>query len=58
MLNYQRNWLKHLKNEDEFYNYRNAKFEASELINRAVRNYLWLTNKKTSEMDRYLSSDT
>jgi len=53
ILNFQKNWLKH-RIKDNFTNFSDPKFEANELIHRAVRNYLWLNNERSCIIDRYL----
>lgn len=53
ILNFQRNWLKH-RNKENFTNYSDPKYEAQELIYRAVRNALWLKIEKTPSICRYL----
>lgn len=53
VLNFQRNWLKH-RSKENFTNFSDPKFEASELIHRAVRNYLWLKNEAYAEISRFV----
>lgn len=53
ILNFQRNWLKH-RNKENFTNYNDPKFEARELLNRSVRNFLVLNNKRTNSINRFL----
>lgn len=52
IINNQRDWLKHLKNED-FYNYQNPEDEACALIARAIENYNEIFPELTSEMEKF-----
>ena len=52
ILNFQKNWLKHLSVED-FTSYSNPKKEASYLIERAVINFSLLGNESTSTIQRF-----
>lgn len=52
ILNSQRNWLKHHKEED-FTNFSDPKREARDLIDRAVINYMELKDETTDEINRF-----
>jgi hypothetical protein len=57
ILNFQRNWLKH-QDKENYTNFSDPKREASELLCRAVRNYVWLFNKTTDSIDRFSDYQT
>lgn len=52
LLTFQRNWLKHLRDED-FTGYSDPRPEARDLIARAIDNYCDLFGSFTNEMERF-----
>ena len=53
ILNFQRNWLKH-RNKKHYTNFSNPRREASDLLDRAVRNHWQLFKKSTDFIERFL----